>query len=142
MNISSPEDNITREMLAQEKAEQLERLHNTEHDNSSIDLYRFIHRVLRQDNIPSLPQGFSDRVIRLIRDFEENAQFEKWVQRIIIIIAAIAAIFYALPQLMNTAGKVGATIELPWPMFLATALALAFAAAIDYLSRTYLSTSP
>lgn len=141
MNILNDEYSLKQEMQRQEKAEQLERAHSKERNNASIDQYRFLDRALRRDNIPALPQGFTGRVMQFIQDFEENAVFEKWVQRIVISAAIIGAIMFALPQWTVAVEKISSSIELPWPMLLATSFALAFAAAIDYFSRRYLFTS-
>lgn len=125
------------EWQRQEKAEQRERMQSGEHDDAVIDQYRLIHRVLKQSDIPALPPDFARRVARQQQDFEQQAQFENLMLRIIIAILLVAGLVYVAPALIDGLQKMSAAMTLPWPMLWATLLALAFAGMLDQISRRY-----
>ncbi|MGH8106064.1 MAG: hypothetical protein ACREO2_07085, partial [Arenimonas sp.] len=130
MNTPMTPQDIERELQRQQMAEQREHTQSTDHDNSSIDQYRFIDRVLKQASIPALPKNFASQVARQVQDFEERAQFENYALGVLIITAVIAGLFFALPLLLKVVQNFALTINLPWPALSAVALALGFAVMI------------
>ncbi len=132
----TPQD-IERELQHQQMAEQRERAQSTDRDNSSVDQYRFIDRVLKQASIPALPKNFASQVARQVQDFEERAQFENYALGVLIIVAVIAGLFFTLPPLLQFVQNFTMTITLPWHVLWAATLTLGFAVMIDQASSKY-----
>lgn len=137
MNTLMSPGQIERELQRQAIAEQRERVSSDEHDDPSIDQYRLISRVLKQAAIPALPASFAARVAQQIGDYEEHAQFERSALAVTVIVAIIAALFFALPPLMMILQNFIVSIDVPWPMLLAVLFALGFAAVIDKLTSQH-----
>lgn len=137
MNTPVTPGQIERELQRQAQAEQRERTGSKEHDDPSIDHYRFINRAIRQAPIPALPAGFAARVARHIEDFEERAQFERSTLAVMVIIAVIAGLFFALPPLVEALQHLSTAIELPSAMLWATIFTLGFAAVLDQAGKRY-----
>lgn len=140
MNKSMTPQEIERELLRQEKAEQREQMRSNENDDAAIDQYRLLHRLLKQSDIPALPSNFAYRVAQQVQDFEESPQFENAALRVTIAILVIGGLFFATPALFEALQKISAAVTLPWPMLWATVLALAFAAVLDQVSSRYRNT--
>ncbi|MGH8050202.1 MAG: hypothetical protein ACREPB_06030 [Arenimonas sp.] len=137
MNIPMTPQEIERELLRQEKAEQREQIHSDTHDDAVIDQYRLLHRLLKRSDVPALPSNFAYQVAQQVEDFEERPQFENMTLRVTIVIMVMAGLFFAAPALVAAMQSMLRETTLPWPMLCAATLALAFAAAIDKASNLY-----
>lgn len=137
MNIPMSHEQIEREFQRQAIAEQRERAGSNEHDDPSIDQYRLISRIVKQAALPALPSGFAARIALQIGDYEERAQFENSALTVLVIVAIIAGLFFALPPLVMTLQNFMVSMDLPWPMLFAVLFALGFAALIDKLSSQH-----
>ncbi len=137
MNKPMTPQEIERELQRQEKAEQRERTQSSERDDEAIDQYRLIDRVLKQSDIPALPSNFASLVAQQVKDFEESPQFENAALRLTVTILVMAGLFFAAPALIESMQSLLHATPLPWPMLLAVAFALGFAAVIDKASHLY-----
>ena len=137
MNTPMTPQEIERELQRQEKAEQRERMQSSSQDDTAIDQYRLLHRLLKQSDIPALPSNFAYRVAQQVQDFEESPKFENAVLRVTIAILVVAGLFFAAPALIESLQGISRAVTLPWPMLCATVLALGFAAVIDKASGLY-----
>lgn len=137
MNTPMTSEQITLELQRQSIADQRERIGSDEHDDPSIDKYRLVNRIVKQAPIPALSADFAARVAQQVGDYEERAQFESSALTVMVVVAIIAGLFFALPPLINASQNFTVSIDLPWPMLFAVLCALGFAALIDRLSSQY-----
>jgi len=98
-------------------------------------VYRQLYAALRDAPIAEPPYGFAARMERLALDAGEQADVEVWVQRVVAVVALIAAAFFALPVAAQAIGALVGEVGLPWPMLVGAGFALFATWAID---RTWL----
>ncbi|MEO6171956.1 MAG: hypothetical protein ABIP02_02445 [Arenimonas sp.] len=137
MNTPMTPEQLEREWQQQAKAEHCERSNASERDEPAIDQYRLIHRVLKQTDVPALPENFASLLAQQVQDFEERAQFENSALAILAVIAVITSLVFAMPLLLQSMTDFTLAIALPWPLLWAATFALGFATMVDRASKRY-----
>ena len=99
-----------------------------------LDRERLLLRALRREPAEALPSDFAERVAMRAQRLESRAGPEDWMMTLLLGGMGIAALVYLLPVLsvvLRTLQFRMALPSLPWPMLVATVVAIAVAWAVD-----------
>lgn len=114
------------------QAEQLEPERAAPPKDVAMDAYRFIERVVHAAPIPPLPTDFASRVAQAVRDHDERAQLEVGCVAVAFVLAAIAAIVFAVPIVIDRLSTLTAQMpDVPWPLLLVSGLGIVAVACAD-----------
>jgi hypothetical protein len=98
-----------------------------------VNEYRLVARALRQPpGIAGLPMDFAARVARRAIYAEERGSFEDWFVTGLMLAMAVGALYYLQPVAANIFASFHMQLpSVPWPLLVATALAVGAAWAVD-----------
>ena len=111
-------------------------------NDTAANAYRFVHRAVRMAPIPAVPADFAVRMEKLTRDFEEQAQLETWLLRVLLLIAGTGALAVAWPAAMAAAGSVTAQLAgAPWSLLFAAGVGATLAWVMDRYAGKHAASS-
>jgi hypothetical protein len=98
-----------------------------------VNEYRLVARALRQPpGIAGLPMDFAARVARRAIYAEERGSFEDWFVTGLMLAMAVGALYYLQPVAANIFASFHMQLpSVPWPLLVATAMAVGAAWAVD-----------
>ena len=121
------------EARLQAEAEAAERLQLPPAANPAVNEYRLVVRALRQPpSVAGLPMDFAARVARRAIFAEERGSFEDWFVTGLMLAMAVGALYYLQPLAANIFASFDMKLpSVPWPLLVATALAVGAAWAVE-----------
>ena len=131
--MNTPESAQDREARRQAEALQAERLGLPSGD-PLLDRERLLLRALRTPPAERLPADFAAQVAARARRLESRAGVEDWVATLLLGGMGIGALYYLMPVMVKLLRPLFAQMALPtlpWPMLVATAVAIGVAWAVD-----------
>ena len=116
----------------QAEAEAAERQQLPAGANPRVDEYRLVLRALRHPPAFGLPADFAARVARRVLYAEERGTAEDWTVTVLMLAMAAGGLWYLVPMLSKLAASVQVRLPtLPWPLLVATAVAVGVAWTVD-----------
>lgn len=131
--MNTHENEVEREARLQAAAAEAER-RDAPAGDPRLDRERLLLRALRREPVEALPPDFAQRVALRAGRIDSRAGPEDWMMTLLLGGMGIAALVYLLPVLsvvLRTLQFRLALPALPWPMLLATGVAIAVAWAVD-----------
>lgn len=121
-----------REARLQAAAEQAERQGLPSGIDPELDRMRLVIRALRQEPTAQLSPNFARAVAVLAARREKRAAPEDWVMTALMGLLGIGGLVYMMPIMGKVMGEMHVSLpRLPWPMVIATVVAIAAAWAVD-----------
>ncbi len=121
-----------REVRLQAAAEKAEREGLPSGHDPELDRHRLVLRALRQEPAAQLSPNFARAMSVLVARREKQAAPEDWVMTALLGVLGIGALFYLQPFMAKVLGEMHLELpRLPWPMVIATLVAIAAAWAVD-----------
>lgn len=111
-------------------------------NDTAANAYRFVRRAVRVAPIPSVPADFAAQMEKLTHDFEEQAQLETWLLRVLLFVAGAGALAVAWPAATAASGSVAKQLAgAPWPLLLAAGVGAALAWVMDRYAGKHAASS-
>jgi hypothetical protein len=133
------------EWQVQERARALELEGAAPGRDAGVASYRAVIRAMRQAPRAGVPADFAPRTARLVQELDRDEAFERWMLRVVGLLAIIGVGVFGLPSLqigvhlsadaMLSVAPAAAMLNSPW-LWIAI-LAAATAGLIDSLQRQY-----
>jgi hypothetical protein len=121
-----------RQARLQAAAEQAERLGLPSGKDVELDRMRLVIRALRQEPAEQLSPTFARGMAVVAARREKRAAPEDWVMTALMGVLGIGGLFYMMPIMGKVMGEMHVSLpRLPWPMVIATVIAIASAWAVD-----------
>jgi hypothetical protein len=117
----------------QAEAEAAERARLPPGADPAVNEYRLVLRALRQPpGVAGLPMDFAARVARRAIYAEERGTIEDWIITGLMLALAVGALVFLQPVMAKIVGAFHISLpQVPWPLLLATAFAVAAAWAVE-----------
>ena len=131
--MNTPESEMDREARRQAAASEAERLGLPPGD-PALDRERLLLRALRRAPAEQLPPDFARQVALRAQRLESRAGAEDWLATLLLGGMGIGAMVYLMPFLVAVLRPLRLQLalpDLPWPMLVATAVAIGVAWAVD-----------
>jgi hypothetical protein len=123
---------LDREARLQAAAEQAERQGLQSGLDPELDRMRLVVRALRQEPVAQLSPNFARAVAVLAARREKQSAPEDWVMTALLGLLGIGGLFYLQPFMVKVLGEIHLDLpHIPWPMVIATGVAIAAAWAVD-----------
>lgn len=121
-----------REARLQAAAERAERLGLPSGTDAELDRQRLVIRALRQEPLPQLSANFARGMAVLVARRDKRIAPEDWMMTVLMGVLGIGGLVYMLPIMAKVMGEMHLSLpRLPWPMVVATVVAIAAAWAVD-----------
>lgn len=131
--MNTPESPMEREARLQAAAAQAERAGLPAGD-PVLDRERLLLRALRREPAERLPADFARQVAARAQRLDSRAGAEDWLVTLLLGGFGVGALVYVVPMLATLLEPLRLQVELPslpWPMLVATAVAIGVAWAVD-----------
>lgn len=95
-------------------------------DNNDDRFDGLLRHVVHTAPIPQPPADFAREMSKRVQDHPEEAGFEGWLVRVVMAIAAIAVVVFAIPFASFAGTRITTLLEgAPWPLLLAAGFVFA-----------------
>jgi len=117
----------------QDAAERAERLGLAPGANPAVDRYRLVMRAMRQPLAAQLPADFAARIAARIVLPEERGSVEDWLVSVLLLAVGVAGLLYLQPVMADVLASMHFALpKVPWPLLVASGIAVAVALAVDW----------
>jgi hypothetical protein len=121
-----------REARLQAAAEKAERLGLPSGSDPELDRQRLVIRALRQQPEPQLSANFARAMAVLVARREQKSAPEDWMMTVLMGVLGVGSLVYVMPIMGKVMGEMHVSLpRLPWPMVIATVIAIGAAWAVD-----------
>ena len=121
-----------REARLQAAAEQAERLNLPSGSDPELDRQRLVIRALRQEPLPQLSANFARGMAVLVARRDKKITPEDWMMTVLMGALGVGSLVCVMPVMAKLMGGMHLSLpRLPWPMVIATVVAIAAAWALD-----------
>jgi hypothetical protein len=121
-----------RQARLQAAAEQAERQGLPSGKDPELDRMRLVIRALRQEPAEQLSPGFARGMAVLAARQERRVAPEDWMMTVLMGVLGVGGLVYMMPIMGKVMGEMHLSLpRLPWPMVIATVVAIAAAWAVD-----------
>lgn len=94
-----------------------------DHENNPKRFDAFLRHIVDTAPVPPLPENFAQEMASQVRDHTEEAGFESWLLRALLVIAVIAAVGFMIPSATSATTRIhGLLGDAPWPLLLTVAV--------------------
>ena len=130
--MNSHNQDFDREARLQAAAENAERLGLPSGSDPELDRQRLVLRALRQEPLPQLSANFARGMAVLVARRDKKIAPEDWMMTVLMGALGLGGLFYLMPIMAKLLGEMHLSVpRLPWPMVIATVVAIAAAWAVD-----------